>query len=394
MMRNRLITTILTAALALQGCAQSPSDSLISDSSVDSSSISQNASTKVPKFNGMSDPKFAYYIQDSVYDKLIDELPEGYSIQNMQVQYVSQEYVDELEANSRKNVFFGYSSFQLEEAFPDNKYVFVLGDDGKTTVREFEAYDDTYDQVVRNVAVGTGVIVVSAVISGATGGSAPAVSVILAASSKTGAIAALSSGGISAAISGISTGVGTGDVDEALKAAMLSGSEGFMWGAIAGAATGGAEQFASLYSATKNGLSVTEVAQIQRDSKYPLDVIEQFKSMEEYNVYKNAGLKPQMVNGRTALTQKIDLDYKSELGGKTVTNLERMQEGYAPIDPASGSPYELHHINQDPNGTLAVLSKAQHDSKGLHIMKESEIDRDAFDKIRKEFWKSYAENLA
>ncbi len=394
MTRNRLITTILTAALVLQGCAQPPSDSRVSDSSVDSSSISRSVSTEVPKFKGMNDPNLPGYIHDSVYAKLIDELPEGYSVQNIQVQYVSQEYVEELEANSRKNVFFGYSSSQLEDAFPNDKYVFALGNDGKTTVREFEAYDDTYDQVIRNVSVGTGVIVVSAVISVATGGSAPAVSVILAVSAKTGAIVALSSGGISAAISGIATGAETGDVDEALKAAMLSGSEGFMWGAITGAATGGAEQAASLYHATRSGLSMTEVAQIQKDSKYPLDVIGQFKSVEEYNVYKDAGLKPQMVNGRTALTQKIDLDYKSELGGKTVTNLERMQEGYAPIDPASGSPYELHHINQDPNGTLAVLSKAQHDSKGLHIMRESKINRDAFDKIRKEFWKSYAENLA
>ena len=68
-----------------------------------------------------------------------------------------------------------------------------------------------------------------------------------------------------------------------------------------------------------------------------------------------------MVNGKLALVRDIDLNYKSSLpDGREVTNLQRMQEGYAPLDPATGKAYQLHHINQDPNGTLAILKEAEH----------------------------------
>ena len=34
-----------------------------------------------------------------------------------------------------------------------------------------------------------------------------------------------------------------------------------------------------------------------------------------------------IINGKTALVRKIDLKYTSNLGEKTVTNLERMKKG-------------------------------------------------------------------
>ena len=108
-------------------------------------------------------------------------------------------------------------------------------------------------------------------------------------------------------------------------------------------------------------------------------------------------LYTKMVNGKLALVRKIDLDYISELpNGEKATNLMRMEMGYAPLEPATGKFYQLHHINQDPNGTLAILTGAEHqgNSSILNISgKESEIDRHAFDKIREEFWKKYAETF-
>ena len=91
---------------------------------------------------------------------------------------------------------------------------------------------------------------------------------------------------------------------------------------------------------------MNEVALIQRESQYPLDVIKQFKSTKEYKIYRKANLRTQMVDGKLALVRDIDLQYKSTLpDGTEVTNLQRMKLGYAPLDPATNNPYQLHHIN-------------------------------------------------
>ena len=76
-----------------------------------------------------------------------------------------------------------------------------------------------------------------------------------------------------------------------------------------------------------------------------------------------------------------------------VTNLQRMAEGYAPIEPATGKAYQLHHVGQKADASLAILTEKVHQEKSsiLHVIKESEIDRKAFDKVRKEFWKAYAQ---
>ena len=110
-------------------------------------------------------------------------------------------------------------------------------------------------------------------------------------------------------------------------------------------------------------------------------------------VYKNAGLQSQMVGGQLALVKDIDLNFKSDLAGTQVTNLERMRLGYAPIDPATGKAYQLHHIGQKSNATLAVLTEAEHQGNAsiLNIVgKETEIDRNAFAAIRKQFWMDFA----
>ncbi|MEE8674483.1 HNH/ENDO VII family nuclease [Tractidigestivibacter scatoligenes] len=404
MLSNKLIVVILTLALTLQGCATAPSNNASSSDAATESTDATKGET-VPEFSGMSDTDLPYYVQDSVYEQLTEQLPEGYAVEDIHVRYVSQEYIEELSANSQENIYYGHTISELQDAFQGNKYVFALGDKGQTTVRAFEAYDNAYEKVVKNVAIGTGAILVCATISVATSGSAPLVSVVLASAANTGTTIALSSGGIAAAIAGITTGVETGDVEEAAKAAAISGSEEFKWGAITGSAlataggaatvkkAGGADAF---YRATKNGLTVAEVYQIQKESHYPLDVIEQFKSMDEYNIYKDAGLKARIVNGRTALVRDIDLDKTSEFGGKTVTNLERMNAGGAPVD-TNGNPYELHHINQKADGTLAMLTKEEHDQPGIlntpGIMSEVEHGSN-WDKTRKTFYKALARTVS
>ena len=163
-------------------------------------------------------------------------------------------------------------------------HIFTLSEDGTTTVQELQEIEDvSTETMLKNVAIGTGVILVCVTVSVVSAGvGAPAVSMIFAASATTAETFAISSavfGGISA---GVVRGIQTGDFNEAMKAAAMGATEGFKWGAISGA--------------TKSGLTMNEAAFIQADSNLPIDVISQLHSMDEYLIYEDAGLKTMMVN--------------------------------------------------------------------------------------------------
>lgn len=348
----------------------------------------------------LSDERLQTYLKDKIYLEAIESFDsDEYVIDNIETTYYSKEYIENLTYNSQENIYFGFTQAELDQQFAGKKYVFTLGDNDETTVTEVESYEDhTTEQVLKDVAVGTGVLLVCVTVSAATGGTVPAVSMIFAVGAKAGTGAALSGSVIGGVTAGIVKGYQTGNFEDALKAAAVGAGEGFKWGAITGALAGGAAESWGLYKATANGLNMNEAALIQKESKYPLDVIKQIKSMKEYEVYKKAGLRVQMVNGKLALVRDIDLTYKSTLpDGTVVTNLERMNRGYAPIDPATGKKYQLHHVNQNPEGTLAILKEAEHQGNSSILNtagKTTEINRVAFAKERKAFWKNYGQQLA
>ena len=351
------------------------------------------AAESQPDFRGLNDPALLPYIEDTLYAQLVGTLnSEDYFVENVSAVYISQEYLEELAYNSQANVFFGFTLDELEAQFQGEKYIFTLGDDGKTAVEPWTDYVDPYEQVIGNVAVGTGVILVCVTVSAVTGG-APACSMIFAVAAKTGALGAVSGGVLGGVSAGIVTGIQTGDMDAALQAAVVAGSGGFKWGAITGAISGGAGEAVALKGATINGLTMNRAAMIQKQSGYPLDVIKGFASMEQYDICRNAGLSPQMVNGKTALVRSVDPDFVDELGR---TNLQRMQQGLAALDPTTGQAYQLHHIGQNPNSTLAILTEAEHMQGGNNLIWHelegaSRIDRVAFKTQRESFWKSFAE---
>lgn len=221
-------------------------------------SLAEAPETETPDFKGMNDPALLPYIEDTLYQELVASLnSDEYFVENVSAIYISQEYLDELAFNSQANIFFGYTLAELDEQFQGTKYIFTLGNNNETTVEPFEAYDDTFDRVLHNVAVGTGVILICVTVSVVSAGAgAPAVSMIFAAAAKSGSIMAVSGGLLGGVSAGIVTGIQTGDLDAALKSAALSGSEAFKWGAIGGAISGGASEAIALKGATLNGLSM------------------------------------------------------------------------------------------------------------------------------------------
>ena len=218
--------------------------------------------TEEVNFTSLNDPKLLQYVEDSVYSDLVAEFAsEDYIIENVQATYVSKEYLEEISYNSQANVFFGYTLAELDAQFQGTRYIFTLGDDGTTVVQPFEGYDDTYEKVLKNVAIGTGVILVCVTVSVVTGGAGLApVSMVFAASAKTATSFAISGtlfGGVSA---GIVEGIRTKDFDKALKAAAVGGSEGFKWGAFSGALVGGATELSAIHRASKAVEGATEYA--------------------------------------------------------------------------------------------------------------------------------------
>ncbi|MCF5776797.1 hypothetical protein GIV40_06835 [Pseudomonas poae] len=127
----------------------------------------------------------------------------------------------------------------------------------------------------------------------------------------------------------------------------------------------------------------------------PKEVLDAIGSEAEAKIYEGANLEPAEVNGKDALIRTdIDYDQKDYMG---TTNLDRMKSGRAPLD-ANGKPVELHHIGQKQDSPLAELTSAEHRGNGndnvLHNkQKESEINREDFDKERKDYWKARAEQI-
>lgn len=425
---KKIIALVLACCLLLSACGQVTDTSISADanivSSADNSTVSQedvsdlgepdfSGDTSVvsagfhpiiPEYNSLNDPSLLDCVEDSVYAELVSNLNDSYFVQNVSAVYVSNEYLEEVSYNSKSNIFFGYTLTELDEQFQGTRYVFTLSNEGETTVELFEEYDDVYEKAIKNVAIGSGVILICVTVSVVSGGvGAPAVSIIFATSAKTGTIMALSSGGVGALASGIVTGVQTKDFDEAVKAAALAGSEGFKWGAISGALIGGAngaKQVSALKGAdvTANGLTLKEAATIQNESKYPLDVIKEFKNMDQYNICKKSGLSSEIVNGKTALIRDIDLNFVDEMGR---TNLERMKQGLAALDPVTGESYQLHHIGQQADSTLAILTRAEHMQGGnntiWHELGEATQVHGAgntWDAQRQKFWKTLADSLS
>ena len=395
---KRLIAILICACMIITGCGTKETG----EKQLQKANKKQSES--VPKFSGMNDPKLLSYVKNNVYQDLIENLDnKKYFIENVQTVYVSKEYIDELAYNSNENIYFGYTLSQLEKQFQGKPYIFTLGEDGKTTVKEFEPYDDFAERVIKNVVIGTGVILVCVTVSAVTAGAgAPAVSMVFAVAAKSGTVMAVSSAAISGTVAGTIEAVETkGDVEKSLKEAAVSASEGFKMGAIMGTISGGISQASLLKGATLNGLTMNEAAAIQKESKWSLETIKEIKSMDEYKIYRSQGLYEQEINGKISLVKKIDLDTKiKSADGTRLTNRERIANNLSPIDPVSKEPYELHHVNQEEDGVLAILPQGVHRNNagilnksgkvGVHNEKTG-ISDSQWNKLKNNYWKGYSE---
>ena len=223
-------------------------------------------------YTSIDDPGLLRYIEDSVYAYLESEYAgSDIIVDDVSAVYISKEYLEETSYNSRANVFFGYTLAQLDEAFEGRRYVFTC-ENRETVVREFEEFpDNTYERIIKNVAIGAGVILICVTVSVISGGlAAPTAAVATAsAGSKISMIFAASAtkatefavsgalfGGVtSTVVRGIET---DWDFDETLRGLALGASDGFKWGAISGAVVGGAEKALKIHKISSGAIKPEE----------------------------------------------------------------------------------------------------------------------------------------
>ena len=198
--------------------------------------------------------------------------------------------------------------------------------------------EDVYIKTLEDVIVGTGVILICVTVSVVSAPAAPAVSMIFAASATTGTRVALESGAMSFCCCCYSEGYETENFEQAMKAGAEAAGEGFKWGQLLEQLWGVVVRLFLLKGATANGLTMNKAARIQRETKWPLDIIKSIHSYDEYNIYKTAGLKPTRFSpSKWAFTREIDWSLVDSQGR---TNVQRVSKwGLAPIDK-DGMSYE------------------------------------------------------
>lgn len=237
---KKLIAVLLCLALVLMQAGFTESAPVVPD-------------TVDPAFESLSDPELLQYMEDQIYASLDGGLgSDDYVIEDISSVYISQEYLEELAFNTRPNVYFGYTLAELDAAFEGKRYIFTCDENGETVVQEFVEIPDNTDAIMlKNIAIGTGVILFCVTVSvisgglaapGATAGAAVKVSMIFSAAAESATQMAVSGAVIGAASQAVVTGIRSGDMYETVRAAKLGATEGFKWGAISGAVIGGAKE--------------------------------------------------------------------------------------------------------------------------------------------------------
>lgn len=144
-------------------------------------------------------------------------------------------------------------------------------------------------------------------------------------------------------------------------------------------------------------LSDDEKKRIKEETGWSDEIINAIGSIEEYEIYKNAGLVEAEIGGKPALIRS-DIDW-GQIDEKGRTNAERAKQGLAPLDK-NGDSIQLHHIGQHADSPLAELTFDEHRCGGndtiLHdksIETETHGEGNTWNSERENYWKNREESL-
>lgn len=362
-------------------------------------------------FASLSDPQFLAQLKKQLAEDLQQRLDgETYKIEDISVRYISKEHLEELQLNAAENRYFGYTRSELDTLFQGKKYIFTLGDDGKTRVEEFTLYDDTYDKMLKNVLIGTGVISVCAVVTIVTGGTgAPPMIVAVHAVFAKATIGAVSAGAMSAVVGGglegMVEGVRTKDWKKARKAAALGATEGFKWGAISGAVAGGSAKLIQIKEYTRKGKTLEQAVRLAGNpslSDVPAALAHEVSWMKSVPAWLSqcaqaVSCSLQTVGGKKAFIQGISCATIVPVG-MGLTNAQRLVQGATPFAP-TGEEYDLYRMGKGKDALFMMLTETQYNSAEMAPLRQqwehlSVAERNHLDlKVKPRFWQDLAKQM-
>lgn len=150
--------------------------------------------------------------------------------------------------------------------------------------------------------------------------------------------------------------------------------------------------------AKQGELSDTSRAELKEETGWSDEVVDSIDTFEQAEIYKNADLHEENINGRECLVKEIDYDYVDEKTGKT--NRELMAKGRSPYDAKTGEKIELHHMGQEYDAPFAELTENSEHGDGnhsvLHPRTEGSWRNDEgleaqYNKEKREHWKTRSE---
>ena len=267
-------------------------------------------------YTNLNDERFHEYLIETLYANLEGSFEnEDYTVEQISTVYLSKEYLEELDYNSKSNIYFGFTQEDLDKIFDGKKYVFNVGADNQTIVEEYKFVEDNYYKMIKNVLIGTGVVLVLVTVSTVTGGS---IGSILAFASKTGTKFALTGGFSSGIISTLVNYYKSGDIKAALEKGELDASESFKWGAIIGSITGGAQATINYF---KNAKYLKSLNFQDRGRLSEKRVLEKYSNGKAQLSYLNGKEVPLSTSGATRPDVSIPLS-NGGIEGIEVKNTE------------------------------------------------------------------------
>ncbi len=130
----------------------------------------------------------------------------------------------------------------------------------------------------------------------------------------------------------------------------------------------------------KGDLSDAERELVAKETGWSDEIVDRIKSMEQYDIYKNADLKETKIGGRECLVKDIDLQYTDiktidERHPDGLSNRDLMEKGRSPYDAKTGERLELHHMGQDFNSPFAELCEnSEHGDGNDGILHNKQIE--------------------
>lgn len=120
-------------------------------------------------------------------------------------------------------------------------------------------------------------------------------------------------------------------------------------------------------------LTEDEKRKIINETGWSSEIVDCIENMDQYEIYKNAGLQEVEIDGRKCLIKDIDMDYVDPKTG--FTNRELMEKGRAPIDAKTGETIELHHMGQSFDSPFAELcANSEHGDGKDAILHDKKIE--------------------